>query len=189
MKTPFERLVLKHEKVRDDRERKEGDAYVRPAGQRKGWWHRNWWWVVAGTVGAFIVMGMIDSTTEDTPLPPGEIHDTRAEEEKRADWLMDWMVDATFYLGLEYDINIDKTVLRTALEEREAAVSFPDIGEFEYIFMRIATWGDSPTEQSNKLKDVLLEEGNSPREYLENMQAAIEERKKSVATKSSTIAH
>ena len=178
MKTPFEKLVARHEKAREDRERKESGVYARPVEESKGWWNRNWWWVVAGLVGAAIVIGMIDSSTEETPLPPGEIHDTRTEEEKRTDWFMDWMVDATFYLGLEYDIKIDKTVLRTALEEHEAAAPFPDIGEFEYILMRIATWRDSRTEQSNKLKDVLLEDGESPREYLENMQAAMEERKK-----------
>ena len=141
-----------------------GAAYVLPVEEGKGWC--NWWWVVVGVVGVVIVIGTIDSSAEETPLPPGEVQDTRTDAEKPPNCLMDSTVDATYYLGLEYDIDIDKRVLRTALEEHESTVPFPEIGEFDSVLMRIATWGDSPTAQSNKLKDVILDYGDSPRVYL-----------------------
>ena len=113
-------------------------------------------WVVGAIVVGLTVLGFFVDDAAD-PVAVGE-------EPTYGRHMKDYLAEGIHYLALEHGVEIDYEALRAMLEDRDSTIS----GGSAFGFW-VATLGDSPSAKADTVRDYILEDGDTPSEWIDNM--------------------
>ena len=126
-----------------------------------------WWgWVGIGIIVLALVGQAAGGGGETTPRAVDEQQEDVVGEYGR-ERAIDYISEGMTFLALEYGIRIDKDVLKSMLSDDETA--FVDIGGGEILAFTLFDWWHSPSDKADAIRDVLLEAGEVPREFMQKV--------------------
>ncbi len=125
------------------------------------------WWVWAG-IGLIVLVLILqagDGSTRETVNEGQSGGDSVADDSRQR--VIEYVSEALTFLSLEYGIRLDEETLRSMLSEDETA--FTDLGAGEWLTFTFLDWWDSPSDKADRIRDLLLEDGQVPKEAMQNL--------------------